>query len=139
MVDLGDEEDYNHPIKEYVSGDVNHQDHWNETKIDIACLNDFSSGLIHGGFQNVQNLEAPPSLITFQATKNDNVSRLSLYTCDGNVHNEPTTLWAVVDVFMSNGSNRMFYKIDNLSFKSLGKWLATRVLQRYIEVNVVHQ
>ena len=130
MVDLGDEGDFHHPIKEYISSDVNHQDHWNETKIDTACLNDFTTGLLHGGYANVQNFEATPSLITFQATKDDNVSRFSLYTCDGNVHNEPTTLWVVIDVSMSNGSNRMFYKIDNLSFKSLGYKLARQVLAK---------
>ena len=130
MVDLGDEGDFHHPIKEYISGDVNHQEHWNETKIDTACLDDFTTGLLHGGYANVQNFEATPSLITFQATKDDNVSRFSLYTCDGNVHNEPTTLWVVIDVSVSNGSNRMFYKIDNLSFKSLGYKLARQVLAR---------
>ena len=130
MVDLGDEEDFHHPIKEYISSDVNHQDHWTETKIDTACLNDFTTGLLHGGYANVQNFEATPSLITFQATKDDNVSRFSLYTCDGNVHNEPTTLWVVIDVSMSNGSTRMFYKIDHLSFKSLGYKLARQVLAK---------
>ena len=139
MVDLGDDQDYEHPIKEYDSSDVAHQDHWNELPIDSVLINDFTSGCTKGGFKSVTPMQGSPAQFLIQGEADNNVTRFALYTCTGNLFNENTTDWIVVDVQMANGSNRMFYKIDNLSFKSLGKWLATRVLKSWIEPKVVQQ
>ena len=139
MVDLGDDGDYTHPIKEYISADVAHQDHWNQLPIDSVLINDFVDGCMKGGFKRVTPMQGSPAQFLVQGETDNNVTRFSFYTCTGNLFNENSTDWIVVDVQLANGSSRMFYKIDNLSFKSLGKWLTDRVIHGWVEPKVVQQ
>ena len=136
--EVGDDQDYDYEIKEYDSADVAHQGNWKELKLDTCLYQDFVSGLLRGGFGKAEFIRSiSPEWATIQASTNDNITRFSFLTCRGNLHNENPTDWVVLDVQLANGSNRMFFKLDNLSFKSLGKWIAKRVLNHGTSVQVV--
>ena len=105
----------------------------------LVLINDFVDGCMKGGFKRVTPMQGSPAQFLIQGETDNNVTRFSFYTCTGNLFNEDSTDWIVVDVQMANGSNRMFYKIDNLSFKSLGKWLTDRVIHGWVEPKVVQQ
>ena len=131
MVDLGDEGDYNHPIKDYDSCDVNNQCNWNSVSLkdEPVFYQDLADGLIKGGFASVKPLDVVDGScsLAVEASTQSNISRFTLTTCEGNCTNEPTTVWVKVEIYVAAGSNMLFFKLDNLSFKSLGKWLAERV------------
>ena len=129
-VETGDDSDFDQNIKEYISGDIHHQDSWNDLELDSVFLNDFVAGLIKGGFTKAEFLNADNACKAIIEVSNDqNTTRVVFLTCRGNLVNEDSMDWIVLDVNLANGSNRMFFKIDNLSFKSLGKWIAKRALQ----------
>jgi len=130
MVDLGDDDDYNHPIKDYDSCDVNNQCNWNSIPLDSVFYNDLAEGLTKGGFDSVKSLEVVAGSCTMavEASTQSNISRITLTTCEGNCINEPSVAWVKVEIYVALGSNMLFFKLDNLSFKSLGKWLAARII-----------
>ena len=132
LADVGDDTDFEHPIKDYTQGDLNGLMEWNQVDLDPVQVyfNDFSMGLVKGGFATTEDVDSPGSQICIKATSDSNISMFNLNTCTGHLHNEADTVWLCVDTNVVNGSERMLFKLDNLSFRSLGKWYAERILKK---------
>ena len=129
LAEVGDDTDYEHPIKDYLQSDISGLLQWNEVVLDNVFYHDFTSGLIKGGFYSAESLDVPGSQITVLAKTDTTQVKFCLNTCCGHLVNEDDTVWCVVDTWVANGDERLLFKLDNLSFKSLGKWYAERILK----------
>lgn len=129
FAEVGDDTDYDHPIKDYLQSDISGLFQWNEVDLDNVFYGDFTSGLLKGGFHSAENLDVPGSQFTILAKTDTTQVKICLNTCCGHLNKEDDTVWCVVDTYVANGDERMLFKLDNLSFRSLGKWYAERILK----------
>lgn len=130
LIDVDTDADYEHPIKDYIFSDIDGVLEWNSVDIDGCCIEDFNSGLLKGGFTRVSNLDCPGTQYAIQAENETNVVRFYINTRSGHLKHEKDTVWCVIDVAVAAGSNRLAFKMDNLSFRSLGKWMADRTITK---------
>lgn len=129
-IDIGDDSDYDHEIEELDSGDIANITKWNHTPISTTQQNDFQCGLHKAGFNSSEWLDVRGSQIGISAQTDTNLTRFYLNTFSGSIDAGEAQWFVQLDVYVANGSNRYCFKLDNLSFKSLGKWIGIRVLKK---------
>ena len=127
MLPLGDKQP--EPIIDYDDADVNGQTNPNEEKLTEEQILGFCTGMVNGGFKEAEQIDCGGTQCCIEAKMDTNITRVCLDTFKGNLTNEETTSWLRTDIVVALGSNRFMFKLPNLDFKSLGEWIAKKVLQ----------
>lgn len=117
------------PIKDFDSSDVNNLTDPNQIQFSEEQIQAFNLGLVNGGFIEAVQISCSGTQCCIEAKSEENVTRICLDTYKGNLTNEEQTIWIQADILVAQGSNRMMFKMSDTDFRTLGEWIAKKVLQ----------